>query len=406
LRLLSLFAARFPLSAFSISDFDFKLMPHKKVFISGCFDMLHSGHFRFLEEAAGYGDLYVAIGSDKTICGLKGRAPVNTQAERQYMLQAVRHVKECFIGSGSGGLDFLAELDRVNPDVFVVNEDGNSLTKAELCRQRGIEYVVLKRLPSANLPVRSTTSLRKECRIPYRLDLAGGWLDQPFVSKHAAGPVLTISVEPIIEFNERSGMSSSSRRRAIELWQTDLPGGERDKLAKMLFTYENPPGTKLFTGSQDAIGIVFPGLNRLDYRGQYWPEKITPQLDDAILAWLERHLYMVPLGQRKGNFDVFKGKRITAAKARALAVAADACWQAILQKDLKEFGRQMRAAFEAQIAMFPAMSNPDVRKAIRHYQDIAAGWKLSGAGGGGYLVLVSEQPIANAIQLKIRRSGH
>ena len=66
----------------------------------------------------------------------------------------------------------------------------------------------------------------------------------------------------------------------------------------------------------------------------------------------------------------------------------------------------MREAFEAQIAMFPAMSNPDVRKAIRHYQDIASGWKLSGAGGGGYLVLVSEQPIANAIQLKIRRSGH
>jgi len=378
----------------------------KKVFISGCFDMLHSGHFRFLEEAATYGDLYVAIGSDKTICGLKGRAPVNTQAERQYMLQAVRHVKDCFVSSGSGVLDFLSELNQVNPDIFVVNEDGNSLTKAELCRQRGIEYVVLKRLPSAQLPARSTTSLRKECRIPYRLDLAGGWLDQPFVSKHAAGPVLTISVEPIIEFNERSGMSSSSRRRAIELWQTDLPGGEWGKLARILFTYENPPGTEMFTGSQDAIGIVYPGLNRLDYHGKYWPELISPQLDEDILAWLERHLYMVPLGQRPGNFDVFKGKRTTPVKARALAVAADACWQAILQKNILEFGRQMRLAFEAQIAMFPAMLNFDVKKAIHHYQGIATGWKLSGAGGGGYLVLVSDRPISNAIQIKIRRPGH
>ena len=379
-------------------------MRRKKVFVSGCFDMLHSGHFRFLEEAAGYGDLYVAIGSDNTICGLKGRAPVNTQAERQYMLQAVRHVKECFVSSGSGELDFLAELDRVDPDVFVVNEDGNTFTKAELCRQRGIKYVVLKREPSANLPVRSTTSLRKECRIPYRLDLAGGWLDQPFVSKHAAGPVLTISVEPIIEFNERSGMSSSSRRRAIELWQTDLPGGEWEKLARMLFTFENPPGTKMFTGSQDAIGIVFPGLNRLDYRGQYWPEKITPQLDDAILAWLESHLYMLPLGQRKDHYDVFKGKSITATKARALAVAADACWQAIQKKDVKEFGRQMRASFEAQVALFPQMSNRSIQKIIHQQPSSVLGWKLSGAGGGGYLVIVSEEPVPGALQLKIRRN--
>ena len=37
-------------------------MKRKKVFVSGCFDMLHSGHVRFLQEAAGYGDVYVALG--------------------------------------------------------------------------------------------------------------------------------------------------------------------------------------------------------------------------------------------------------------------------------------------------------------------------------------------------------
>jgi hypothetical protein len=300
-------------------------------------------------------------------------------------------------------MDFLAELEQVSPDIFVVNEDGNTPAKVELCQQRGIQYVVLKRLPQANLPVRSTTSLRKECRIPYRLDLAGGWLDQPFVGKHGAGPVLTISVEPVIEFNERSGMASSSRRRAIELWQTDLPGGDREKLAKMLFAFENPPGTQIFAGSQDAIGIVFPGLNRLDYRGQYWPEKITPQPDETILRWLEIHLFLIPLGQRDAGYDVFKGMNLTRAKARALASAADNCWQAIQKMDLEEFGRQFRASYEAQVAMFPAMSNPAVRKMIRNHAKDSLGWKLSGAGGGGYLVLVSQSPVPGTIQLKIRR---
>ena len=380
-------------------------MPRKKVFVSGCFDMLHSGHIRFLEEAATYGEVHIGLGSDQTVMDLKGRAPVHTQSERKYMLAALRHVTSCRINRGAGILDFLAELDEVAPDIFIVNEDGNTPAKAELCRQRGLRYVVLKRVPHADLPARSTTSLRKECRIPYRLDLAGGWLDQPFVSKFGSGPVLTISLEPVIEFNERSGMASSSRRRAIELWQTDLPVGDSEKLAKMLFAFENPPGTKIFAGSQDSIGIVFPGLNRLDYAGNYWPEKITPQPDEKILRWLEHHLYLIPLSPRVADFDVFKGKSITPPKVRALASAADGCWQAIQRMDLAAFGRHLRASFEAQIALFPAMSNPAIQKLIRHYEKAALGWKLSGAGGGGYLVLVSQTTVAGAPQLKIRRKN-
>jgi hypothetical protein len=320
------------------------------------------------------------------------------------MLQALKYVKGCLINSGSGLMDFLAELKAVEPDIFMVNEDGNMPAKAELCREMGIQYIVSKRLPEANLPARSTTSLRKECLIPYRLDLAGGWLDQPYVSKFGAGAVLTICLEPLIEFNERSGMASSSRRRAIELWQTDLPEGDREKHARMLFAFENPPGTKVFSGSQDSIGIVYPALNRLDYRGQFWPEKITTVSDDKFLAWIEQHLYLIPLGQRAAGFNVLSGTKITAPRVRALARAADGCWRAIQELNLPEFGRQMRASFEAQISMFPRMSNSDVKHMIAQYAGQALGWKLSGAGGGGYLVLVSRQPVPGGITLKIRRS--
>jgi cytidyltransferase-like protein len=380
-------------------------MRRKKVFVSGCFDLLHSGHVCFLEQAAAYGDVCVGIGSDRTIKELKGRYPVNTQEERKYMLEALRHVKACFINQGSGIMDFLEELDRISPDYFVVNEEGNTPAKLQLCRRLGIQYVVLKRTPRTNLPARSTTSLRRECGIPYRLDLAGGWLDQPFVSKHGAGSVLVISVEPSIEFNERSGMASSTRRRAIELWPTDIPGGDREKLAKMLFCYENPPGTREFSGSQDALGIVLPGLNRLDYHGGYWPTRITPVDDEEILRWLEEHLHWVPLGPRQSGFQVLKGARITPAKVRALASAADHCWDAILKRDLVEFGRRFRESFEAQVSLFPKMADQNVRSAIALYAEKSLGWKLSGAGGGGYLVLVGRHDIRGAIKIKIRRKG-
>lgn len=381
-------------------------MTKKKVFVSGCFDMLHSGHVRFLEKAAKFGDVYLALGLDRTLTGLKGRAPVTTEQERRYMLEAVRYVKQCTISRGTGIMDFMDELKRVKPDIFIVNEDGNTPAKAELCQRLGIKYVVLRRDPQEGLPARSTTSLRQECQIPYRLDLAGGWLDQPFVSKHGAGPVLTICIEPTLEFNERSGMASSTRRRAIEMWHTDLPSDDRQKLARMLFSYENPPGTVQFSGSQDSIGIVFPGLNRLDYRGAFWPVKITPVDNEEVLAWLEQHLCLVPLGPRKSGFDVFKGKRITPGRVRSLADAADACWRAILKRDLEAFGRHFRESFEAQVSLFPAMSDPKVRATLRQYAGSALGWKLSGAGGGGYLVLVTKNELPGAIKLKIRRPEH
>ncbi len=380
-------------------------MRRKKVFVSGCFDLLHSGHIRFLEKAAAYGEVYVAIGSDRTVAELKGRAPITTEAERKYMLEAVRHVSQCVISRGNGLMDFVAELKKIKPDIFLVNVEGNTPAKSELCRQMGIKYVVLDRDPHGDLPPRSTTNLRRECHIPYRLDLAGGWLDQPFVSRLCAGPVITISLEPTLEFNERSGMASSTRRRAIELWQTNIPAGNPEKLAQVLFAYENPPGTTVFSGSQDSLGIVLPGLNRLDYRGQYWPHKITPVLVEDTLAWIESCLHLVPLGPRGSGFNVLKGRTITTAGARALALAADRCWQSILQRDLAGFARWFRESFEAQVALFPSMMSSQARSTIRKYAKSALGWKLSGAGGGGYLVLVNARPMPQTIRLKIRRDS-
>jgi galactokinase/mevalonate kinase-like predicted kinase len=253
------------------------------------------------------------------------------------------------------------------------------------------------------LPVRSTTALRTECIIPYRIDLAGGWLDQPWVSVHFPGPVLTVSIEPTYEFNMRSGMATSTRMKAIDLWKTALPAGNPEQTAKILFSYENPPGTKEVAGSQDAIGIVFPGLNRSNYEGHYWPVSITSFHDETVLEWLEQHLYLVPLLPRAGSYKVLDDIRVSAEGAKNLSVAAIDCWNAILNRDIAAFGAAFRRSFEAQVAMFPLMVDETIMAMIDQYRNKALGWKLSGAGGGGYLTLVSDRPVENAIQVKIRR---
>lgn len=365
--------------------------------------MLHSGHVAFFKESASYGEVYVGLGSDETVFNLKGRYPINNQNERKYMIDALACVKECLINTGSGIMDFIKEIDIVKPDIFVVNEDGNTPAKEELSKKLGIEYLVLKRLPFENMPVRSSTALREELTMPYRLDLAGGWLDQPYVGKISSGPVLTISIEPTIEFNERSGMATSTRRKAIELWHADVPSGNKEKLAKILFSYENPPGTKVISGSQDAIGIVMPCLNKLDYDGGFWPTKITSILDEDILSWIENHLSLITLGPRDDLYDVLENTQINKKNAEALSYAAEHCWDAIVRKDLLGFGKYFKKSFEAQIKMFPNMVYDDIFKTIERYKNTAYGWKLSGAGGGGYLVFVTEHTLSGAIQLKIRR---
>ena len=140
------------------------------------------------------------------------------------------------------------------------------------------------------------------------------------------------------------------------------------------------------------------------------------------LRFLEEHLVMIPMTPRLPGCSVVEGKDITPNKVKALADAAEACWNAILARNLESFARAFKASFEAQISMFPGMvtptyighpelSNDYISETIAHYRtmkDVLA-WKMPGAGGGGYLALIvknsenfiSQQP--EAFELHIRR---
>nr|WP_319569921.1 adenylyltransferase/cytidyltransferase family protein [uncultured Draconibacterium sp.] len=378
---------------------------NKKVFVSGCYDMLHSGHVAFFKEASAYGDVYVGLGSDKTVADLKGRHTINSEQERLYMVKSIKYVTDAFVNSGSGIMDFENELKELQPDYFVVNEDGYSPTKKELCDSMGIELKVLNRIPDAGLPARSTTSIRTgdNCTLPYRIDLAGTWIDQPYVSKYHPGWAITLSLEPVIEYNERCGMSTSTRNAAKKIWPYYLPLEKPQKLAEILFKFENTPGSTLISGAQDAIGICMPGLVRHYYDNAYWPKQFELVHDEDILDWLEEHLFMVLLWPRPAGTDLLKETDISEANVKALANAADGVWKAILDKDLLEFARYFKNSFEAQTTMFPAMLNPEIEKVINSYKDQALAWKLAGAGGGGYLILVADRQPKGSMKIKIRR---
>lgn len=381
----------------------------KKVFVSGCYDMLHSGHVAFFKEASRYGDLYVGIGSDKTIEELKHRKTVYSEKERLYMVKAIRYVTDAFINTGSGMLDFVKTMDAVHPDVFVVNSDGGSDEKRRLCAERGIEYVELNRVPDAGLEARSTTSLRSEVKshLPYRIDIAGTWIDQPYVSQHGAGWAITVSIEPTHEFMERGGMSTSTRNAAKRIWPYELPDYNEEMLARLLFCFENDPENKgHVSGAQDAIGICMSGLTRHHYDGRYWPDRIESCHDEETLAWLERHIVLVPMFPRRPGCSVVEGKDITPDKVRALTDAADRCWDAIMRRDLGDFAEAFRDSFNAQTAMFPAMMQPGVAECIDAIRDKALAWKMLGAGGGGHLALVlpdNAELAPDMIPVKIRR---
>jgi galactokinase/mevalonate kinase-like predicted kinase len=171
----------------------------------------------------------------------------------------------------------------------------------------------------------------------------------------------------------------------------------------VLFTYDNPPGTEVISGSQDAIGIVLPGLNKLNYNGAYWPESIESCLREDVLDFIETHLSLVTLGPRDGSYVVLSDTDISAPGAARLAKGSVECWNAMLAKDLPAFGRSFTESFEAQVAMFPHMTDASLRGVIEKYRSSALGWKLSGAGGGGYLILVAERRIPGTMGIKIRR---
>jgi hypothetical protein len=299
-------------------------------------------------------------------------------------------------------LDFEPDMRKIRPDIFIVNSDGHTTGKEELCKRLGVEYVVLERIPEPGLPARSSSATKRDMRFPFRLCLAGGWMDQPWVSEIYPGSVVVAQIWPTMDFNDRSGLATSSRKIGIEIWGDRYPDGDFRQNARLLFGAENPPGKKYVSGSQDQIGLLYPGINRLYFNGGYWPEKIESTTEKDICDWLSEVLHLVPLEPRPDGYDPLEVMHLEKSFIRELGEAGDSCWQSILQRDVNGLGRALTNTLLSWKKILP-LTVPDwvMREMENKYFPFYPGAITSGSGGG-YVIVVSEKEVEGAIKVKVR----
>jgi cytidyltransferase-like protein len=375
---------------------------NKKVMVSGCYDLLHAGHIAFFKTAAKYGELHVFVGQDENIRLLKGKAPYFSQEERRYMVDAIKYVEKAYIASGSGMLDFEPDMKVLKPDIFVVNSDGYTPDKKRVCEENGVELIVLERIPEEGLPARSSSASKKEMKFPYRVCLAGGWMDQPWVSEIHPGSVVVAQVWPTIEFNDRSGMATSSRKVGIELWGDQLPSGDPIRNAQLLFGAENPPGSGYISGSQDQIGLLVPGISRLDYNGSFWPEKIENTTDPETCEWLSEVLNFAPLTPRPEGYNPIQQKNLESLIIKRLGESGKACYDAILKKDVSQLGEAMKETFLCWKKILPHTVPDWVMKEMEENYFPNYSGAITSGSGGGYVVFPSEEEMEGVLKIKIR----
>ena len=247
--------------------------------------------------------------------------------------------------------------------------------------------------------------------LPYRMAFAGGWIDQPFISAHnptPPGAMVVVSLEPSIRFMDRCGMGTSTRDVARQLWGDQIPAGNPALLVRQLYQAENL-GKAQPSGSQDMAGLIYSGINRLDYdfnfEGGIFPVHVESCQDPQIAQWLEKVVSMIPVNQRPEGYDPLSIKNPEPEWVRRLGQSGKDCYSAILARDLKGLGESMNECMRCWEVLLPytvrhPSLNLDLVEILEVYQSRYAGAMYSGCGGG-YLYVVSDEPVPGAFRIKV-----
>lgn len=249
-------------------------------------------------------------------------------------------------------------------------------------------------------------------KIQYRLAFAGGWIDQPFMSKlnpDKVGSMVVAAVVPQFRFMDRAGICGSTRSIALDVWGDKVPEGDKMKLVRELYEIENK-GKDDPSGSQDMIGIVYPGISRLDYdfnhEGGYFPVHIESCNDPEVAQWLQNNLYLVPVNTRPDGYYPLARQNFDPGWVRRLGQSGKDCFEAIVNTDIEALGRSFNECMICWKTLLPdvvehSTLNVDLLGILKHYQQTYAGAMYSGCGGG-YLYVVSDRPVPGGFQIEVK----
>ena len=248
--------------------------------------------------------------------------------------------------------------------------------------------------------------------IPNRLQLAGGWIDQPFVSRHnpkPPGSMVVVQIEPDFRPMDRSGIASGTRHIAMKLWKGKLPNRPPEKLARELYEVENK-GKAEPSGSQDMIGLVYPGVNRLDYDynfdGGVFPSHIESCNKIKVARWLEKVLHLIPVEPRPDGYNPLGVKNLDPKWVAKLGQSGNDCFNAIVKTDAKALGASLNLNMKCWEKLLPhVVRHPllrvDLIPILQAYQKQYFGAMYSGCGGG-YLIVVSNKPVPGSFKVNVR----
>ena len=250
--------------------------------------------------------------------------------------------------------------------------------------------------------------------IPHRLQLAGGWIDQPFISRHNPDPfgsMVVVQIQPDFRPMDRSGIASGTRQIAMDLWKGKLPNRPPGELVRELYEVENKGKTEP-SGSQDMIGLVYPGINRLDYdfkvHGGVFPSHIESCNSRKVARWLGSVLHLLPVEPRPEGYSPLGVRNLTPKWVASLGRSGRDCYDAIVKRDAIALGASLNLTMKCWETLLPhVVRHPSLRvdlmPILKAYQRQYPGAMYSGCGGG-YLIVVSEKPVPGSLKIEVRIS--
>lgn len=248
--------------------------------------------------------------------------------------------------------------------------------------------------------------------MPYRMALAGGWIDQPFLSQlnpEPPGSMVVVALHPTARFMDRCGMGTSTRKIAMKMWGERLPDRDPAELVRELYNAENANQPEP-SGAQDMAGLIYPGVSRLDFdynfEGGYFPCHVESNTDEAVARWIEDVFYFVPVAQRPAGYWPLDRKNLDTDWIGRLSQSGKDCYDALVGMDLAALGASMNECMVCWETIMPDIVHHhtltvDLMGLWRHYADRYPGAMYSGCGGG-YIFVVSEEPVPGGFPIKVR----